>query len=131
METEYPLGKQLDLNKINEMKFDKNIFGTWINNIDEIKNIYNNAKPFSHICIDNFFNDNIVNLIANKFPKKEENIWDIYCNPLEYKYSTNNMNLIPELIQYYIKLLNHEKFIDIIKKITEINNLEIDEYLHG
>lgn len=106
--------------------------GEWINNIDHYSNLYKTAKPFEYVIINNFFNEKYANMIYDNLPTpldKNKN-WHHYNNPIEQKYSLNNFNEY-ELIKNLYESLVSNDFIEKIQKITGINNLENDPYLHG
>lgn len=105
------------------------MYGNWINNIDYYKNEYKNAKPYEHIIIKDFFSLDYANKIYENYPKIDEK-WCYYDNPLENKYALNKFDNNNEIKEMYEKL-NNENFIDKLKEITEIKDLEKDEYLHG
>lgn len=60
----------------------KEIFGEWIENKEQIKQDFINAKPFSYVVIDNFLNKDYIEKIHEEFPKEFDN-WHKYYNPLE------------------------------------------------
>ncbi len=106
--------------------------GNWTSNINYYKDLYKNAKPFEYVIIKDFFDDDYANEIYKNMPiplDKNKN-WHHYDNPIEQKYSINNFEDYP-LIKDLYNHLNDLKFIELLKEITEINNLELDPYLHG
>lgn len=107
-----------------------NKFGNWTNDIDILKTVFLNASPFEHIVIDNFLNEDYANELYNFFPEKFDN-WYIYENPIEVKYSYDNINDINDKLKNYFYYLSCEKMVDIFRKLTNINDLTYDEYLHG
>jgi len=124
---------KIDKNYLNEFK---NIsltdyFGGWIGN-DNLNNLYKNAKPFKHIIIDNFLNTEYIEKIFNEFPTDfSSNLWHKYNNPLEVKYSNDNIDNMDVNIKNLFYILSTSKFIDLISTIVDINDLEYDPYLHG
>ena len=107
-----------------------NFFGDWINNISTIKNLFLNAKPFEHIVIDNFLEGSYAEQISELFPKLD-NSWHEYKNPIEVKYAFDDINLLPTALKNYFYYLSTPEIINIIRQITNFDNLEYDEYLHG
>ena len=105
------------------------MYGNWINNIDYYKNEYKKAKPYEHIIINDFFSLDYINKIYENYPKID-NKWHYYNNPIEHKYSFNKFDDNNEIKKMY-ENLNSEEFINLLKEITNINDLEKDEYLHG
>jgi hypothetical protein len=64
------------------------------------------------------------------FPSSHDN-WYKYENPLEVKYAYDDINSLDDPIKNYFYYLSSDEIISLIKKITEIYDLEYDEYLHG
>jgi len=105
-------------------------FGKWTENVDILKENFINAKPFEHVVIDNFLNDEYIEKMHQEFPSDYTN-WHKYCNPLEYKYSNNNIDLLQPIIKNVYYYLSSNEMLSIFKKFTNIDNLEYDEYMHG
>ncbi len=93
--------------------------------------LFNAAKPFKHIIIDDFLQPEVVKEIARDFPKPEEEIWYEYNNVLEKKLASDDIRKFPPSIAMAIAALNHQSFIDELEKLTGIKGLIADPYLHG
>jgi hypothetical protein len=131
-----------DLYTENLVKIDKNYleliskesvlqhFGDWTKNIDNLKHNFLNAEPFEHIIIDNFLENSYAEKLQNLFPKNNDS-WHEYNNPIEVKYTYDNINLLFEELKNYFYYLSTPEITNIIRKITTISDLEYDEYLHG
>lgn len=115
--------------KYNETK-QINFFGDWINNIEELKQKYMDALPFEHVIIPNFLNREYAERIFNVFPT-DFNTWHKYHNPLEIKYANDNINNMNIDIKTLFYILCTNEIINLFKKISGIDNLEYDPYLHG
>ena len=107
-----------------------NIFGKWVDNTDNLREQFLKAKPFPYIIIDNFLNDNYVELISKNYPVDFEN-WHKYYNPLEVKYAKDNINDMAKPIKNLFYILSTNNIINKFSKISNITNLEYDPYLHG
>jgi len=105
-------------------------FGSWINNIDLLREKFINAKPFEHIVIDDFLNLDYAENLHNLFPQHYEN-WHTYMNPIEVKYAYDNIENLPSELKNYFYYLSHQKMVEFFQKLTDIPNLTYDEYLHG
>jgi Rps23 Pro-64 3,4-dihydroxylase Tpa1-like proline 4-hydroxylase len=107
-----------------------NKFGDWTSNTDILKETFLNALPFEHVVIDNFLNEEYANQLCDLFPKNLED-WYKYENPIEVKYSYDDINKLNEPLKNYFYYLSSDKIINIFRKLTNIEDLTFDEYLHG
>ena len=120
---------QIYLEKINKLNIN-HFFGDWINNVEDLQSNFTHAKPFENIVIDNFLNNEYAEKLSELFPDNYEE-WYKYENPIEVKYAFDEINILPEELKNYFYILSTKMFIDKIQKLTDINKLEYDEYLHG
>ena len=123
---------KIDKNILNSYTNILNFFGDWTNDdsIQELSTIYKNSEPFSHIRIDNFLNLDYANKAYENFPLDIEN-WHKYCNPIEVKYANNNIDTMPDSIRDIFYALSTKELQHIFSKITGVETLEVDPYLHG
>lgn len=105
-------------------------FGSWVDDIDNLKTKFLNAEPFEHVIIDNFLEPSYAEKLHDLFPTNYDN-WHKYLNPIEVKYAYDNINELDVDLKNYFYYLSSNKLIDIFRKITGINDLTSDEYLHG
>lgn len=83
-------------------------FGDWIYKTDILKNKFLNAKPFEHIVIDNFLEENYAEKIDELFPKLD-NRWHEYKNPIEVKYAFDNINSLSTELKIIFTIYQHLK----------------------
>lgn len=123
---------KIDKNYLEEINSLDNIdyFGDWVNNISSLNKQFSEAIPFDHIVIDNFLNEKYANELYNKFPNDFSD-WYKYDNPIELKYTYDFIDKIDGKIKNFFYHLSSNRIIDILRKITNINDLTYDEYLHG
>jgi hypothetical protein len=107
-----------------------NIFGDWTNHTEEFNRIFTTNVPYEHVEIPNFFNEEFANRLIELFPTLEHPRWYQYNNPIEKKYSLNHFNDLPEFRGVF-DILQSNGFIEKMKEITSIANLEKDSFLHG
>ena len=120
------INKQFDASDENIYKY----FGNWIYNIKELNKTFIFGKPYENIVIDNFLSEQYADKIYRDFPTQYED-WYKYLNPIEFKYTFDNIENLTEEIKKYFYILSSNRFIEFITKLTGIKNLEQDPYLHG
>jgi len=122
---------KIDKQKLEKLNFKNNkIFGSWINNLEQLNKNFINAQPYEHIVIDNFLNDEYISNIEKEFPENYDD-WFKYNNPLEVKYAYDNIGNLKKNTEFLFYILSSPQVINLFRKITGINNLNYDEYLHG
>ena len=122
---------KIDKQKLEKLNFKNNkIFGSWINNLEQLNKNFINAQPYKHIVIDNFLNDEYISNIEKEFPENYDD-WFKYNNPLEVKYAYDNIGNLKKNTEFLFYILSSPQVINLFRKITGINNLNYDEYLHG
>ena len=99
---------------------------------DKLSKKFEEGKPFRHVIIDNFFDDETALKLSNEFPDyNDEQLWAIYNNPIEKKKLTPNWGLFPPTTYRAFTLMNTPEFVEKVKKITGIPNLVADYGMHG
>jgi len=105
-------------------------FGNWINNISELKEQFINAEPFENIVIDDFLETSYAEKLYEIYPNFNSD-WYVFENPIEVKYVYDDINNLPTELKNYFYYLSTPQLINIFRLITNIDNLEYDEYIHG
>ncbi len=107
-------------------------FGDWIHNVEDLQSKFLNAEPFEHICIPDFLSTEYAEQLFRAFPMDiESGKWHKYNNPLEVKFAFDNMNLMPLPLKKLFYLLSTKDVSAKISKLSNIDGLESDPYLHG
>jgi len=119
-----------ELFKTNLYKNKLDYFGSWINDIDTLKNHFSNNEPFSYMKIDNFLSLEYAELIYKNYPTDFDN-WHKYNNPIEVKYANDNIKNMNKHIKKLFYLLSSQDIINVFSKISSIKDLEYDPYLNG
>lgn len=127
------MDQQPTSNGNNEQLFANGIqsFGPWINDLETLNKEFSNAKPFPSVEINNFFKPEIAEALYSVFPKvTDPHKWVVYNNPIEKKHALTDFSSLPQFKQLF-ELLQTNEFVELIKKISGISNLESDPHLHG
>lgn len=113
------------------MNFNYIDFETLKNKKDFLSTQWKEAKPFSYICFDDFFNLEMAEKILSSYPSVENKHWEntTYINQ-KNKFVKTDFNDLQLFNEVYSEL-NNEKFLSLISNITGIENLVIDENLFG
>jgi Rps23 Pro-64 3,4-dihydroxylase Tpa1-like proline 4-hydroxylase len=98
------------------------MFGNWFN--DDSLSFVNEE----HIVIEEFFDTENSEKIC--IPDPDET-WVHYDNPIEQKYTMNDMSKLPYNIKNVFDVFQSDEFVNKLKKMSGIHDLEKDDILHG
>jgi hypothetical protein len=113
------LGRLLPHEKINDAAWGR-----------ELAQRYSIAAPYPHICIDNFFDNDVLKRVVEDFPRSEE-LGIRYDNVREAKRASSSEYEIPPFARTFIHALNSAPFIEFIEAVTGIGGLVPDPHLVG
>src|SRR5262245_44285709 len=103
--------------------------------IDAWSEQYQENKPYPHIGIDDFFDDQIIRRIVASFPGEFDASWNrTFLDAGAYeeqKLGLDRMEDFPPFIQHFINALNSRVFVSFVEKLTGIQGLIPDPYLSG
>jgi Rps23 Pro-64 3,4-dihydroxylase Tpa1-like proline 4-hydroxylase len=85
---------------------------------DQFVSEWANKKPFSHIIIDNFLNNEVAQQVAKEFPNFEDHSWKIYNNAIEVKKLINHWDKFGPYTYQLFQYLNSQEFIEKIEPLT-------------
>lgn len=91
---------------------------------------FRNAKPFNHVIIDNFFEEEYAEKLSAEFPQYDSGLWHVYDNAIEHKKTSNDWNKFPSHTYRMFEYLNSFEFIRKINLIADCD-LHSDPGLHG
>lgn len=92
---------------------------------------YLGAKPFSHIVLDNFFDQTILDQVLDEFPKPDAIRWQQFDSGQEIKLASaaeSSFGPATRLLMYH---LNSITFLEFLSKVTGIENLIPDPGFEG
>jgi len=99
--------------------------------IKQLASEFASSLPYPHVCIPNFFRQEVIEMILQHFPPNDSGVWHRYWNPIEVKLACNILSRLPKQIGDVILGLNSPDFVRWVGEVTGIPNLEADPYLHG
>jgi Rps23 Pro-64 3,4-dihydroxylase Tpa1-like proline 4-hydroxylase len=108
------------------------VFGDWIHHVEKLHEKFKNGQPYEHVVVPNFFSTEMANNLYAMFPEPLDIAydWKHYDNPIEQKYTLNKFektSIFTRLFEY----LQSSEVVELFKRVTGIENLEADPYLHG
>lgn len=109
----------------------KNEFINWPENFDIARNQFESSEPFNYLIIDDFFKLEVIDTLAAEFPPLDSPAWYSYENSIEKKYALNSWDRFGQMTYKTLSYLNSVDFLDALKKISGIQNLECDVGLNG
>jgi len=125
--------KLLDLYLFEKKENKKAFFGDWINDetyLEKLRQQFSIAQPFEHVIIPNFLSQEFIDKIVGSFPKIDKS-WHHYNNPIEVKFAYDDIYQLPDCIKNYFNLVSTNEITEVFRKISGIDNIEYDPYLHG
>lgn len=100
-------------------------------NLCNVKNEFLNSFPFNHVVIDDFLEKDFAELLADRFPGKNDVVWWAYDNPLEKKLAYDNIENLDPAFREFFSFCNSNEFIQSLRDLTEISDLMPDPMLRG
>lgn len=94
--------------------------------------IFRKAEPFSHVVIDDFWQQDIAEKLVSEFPAYDSPVWHShYLNAIEDKKACNHWDKFPATTYQAFSYLNSPKFLDIVEDIAGAHKVYPDVGLHG
>ena len=101
-------------------------------NWQQISEQFENAQPFRHCVIDNFWQEDVAEQLLAEFPDYDSPVWHThYQNPLEDKKTCNHWDKFSPTIYRAFTFLNSNEFVEHIKTISQKSKIYTDVGLHG
>jgi Rps23 Pro-64 3,4-dihydroxylase Tpa1-like proline 4-hydroxylase len=92
---------------------------------------FQQASPFPHFSADDFFPAKLLEKVAEEFPEKSADSWQIFDNLREKKLASNGDEVLGPYTRALISNLNSGTFIHFLESLTGIKGLLADPHLLG
>jgi hypothetical protein len=92
---------------------------------------FQNAEPFPHVFIDDFFDPDLLRGVVAEFPRPGDIEWLQHKNRREVKLASNDDRHFPPLTKTLLYYLNSATFLNFLCEVTGIENLIPDPYFEG
>jgi Rps23 Pro-64 3,4-dihydroxylase Tpa1-like proline 4-hydroxylase len=96
-----------------------------------VKEEYDNATPFNHVAIDNFFLPEVAEKLSSEFPDYNDPALGFYNNAIENKKVYNKWDKFPQLTYQAFTYLGREEFLGNMKFLLGTDELWLDYGLNG
>lgn len=89
-------------------------------------------NPFDYLIIDNFLDEETLNLVTSEFPRYQSDIWNCsYNNPIEKKKACNDWNKFTPNLYQLLHMMSSNEFTKQVERMFGDSNLIPDYGLHG
>ena len=102
-----------------------------LNRIDELKLLFQRAKPFGHVVIDDFFKQDFCESLLNEFPDFKDKDAIDENKTLGKKAVVQTVSQIGPAYNALDQLVQSEDFMNMVENISGINHLIYDPYYVG
>jgi Rps23 Pro-64 3,4-dihydroxylase Tpa1-like proline 4-hydroxylase len=93
--------------------------------------VYNLAKPFPHVVIDNFANPQVLEAILDEFPTESHPAWHRMFDQNQNKFAANLTEHLGPMTRAFLNYLNAREMVNFLSAITGIEGLIPDPHLAG
>ena len=98
---------------------------------DRLNTEYENAEPYPHVVIDDFFPEAVVERVLTEFPSPDDVEWVEFKRPQEQKLASPTEQHLSPAARALIWEMNSQVFLQFLERLTGINSLIADPQLHG
>lgn len=91
---------------------------------------YQDAEPFPHIVLDDFFEESFLEKVMRSFPVPDGSWWN-YDNFMERKWAKDDLRFESDEIQSLVQILQDRPFLEFLEKVSGISRLIPDPFLNG
>lgn len=105
--------------------------GYFASQVEELRDRYLRAKPYPHLVLDNVFDPDVLDRIAQDFPDRRTRDWISYDTANEIKQTSRGMAGLSPFTQAFILKMNAAPMLSLIGAITGHDDLTVDPLQHG
>jgi hypothetical protein len=98
---------------------------------DALRDAYQAAKPYPHVVMDGFFDEEFLERTITDFPRREDRDWITWETKHESKQTSRGISNLPPFTQLFFMQLCSDAFLEHIQYITGFNDLVMDPLFHG
>jgi hypothetical protein len=98
---------------------------------DSLKAAYLAAKPYPHVVMDGFFEEEVLDRTVTNFPEPEARDWITYETKHESKQTSRGITQLSPFTQLFFLQLCSEPFLEHVRYITGFPDLLMDPLFHG
>ena len=106
-------------------------YSHWNAQLPQLAPRYQAGRPFPHIHLTNFLEEDAARSLAQEFPRPSSDAWIQYKHFNENKSGLTRRELFPEGLRKLADELNSEEFLSWLSQLTGIPNLVADPTLEG
>lgn len=98
---------------------------------DVLRERYLAAKPYPHLILDGYFDDDALDRIASEFPSKEERDWIAYDTAHELKQTSRGISGLHPFTQQFLLQTCSREWLSTLGEITGVDDLVADPLFLG
>lgn len=98
---------------------------------DALRARFQAGKPFAHVVMDGYFDDEVLDRVVAEFPKGGHRDWITWDNKNEIKQTSRGIAGLPPFTQLLFLQLCSEPFLERLRRITGMSDLIWDPLFHG
>jgi hypothetical protein len=89
------------------------------------------SKPYPHVVVDGFFDEDVLDQTVADFPRREERDWNTWATVSERKQTSRGITQLSPFTQMFFLQLCSEPFLEHLRYITGFPDLVMDPLFHG
>lgn len=92
---------------------------------------FRQARPFSHVVIDDFFDEAVITKLLEEFPSPEDENWNVHKHPNSDKLARGDDSLLGAFTRRLVWEMNSARFLRFVEGLSGIEGLIPDAWLAG